>query len=230
MMYTIFLGKYIHLRSGKKLVSSIQASDPEKEKKVAFHGGGLICFLPCLRNQLQEPFSALLQESCHMTTIRVHLERPPIINDLDGPIHVNRFTAPREAGHSRELSQGSRSESLFCESSFGALKVANRGFQAVRANRSNVIMKIGIFLSANRFTRINSCESPRFALRITGPSKINSITNRHKGNCYAVAPKHFHKGSLRVISGCQESHQTVRNLEKGALERKRYLHRIVQDL
>ena len=33
----------------------------------------------------------------------------------------------------------------FCESRLGALKIANRRFEAIRANRSNV-MKMGIFL------------------------------------------------------------------------------------
>ena len=42
---------------------------------------------------------------------------------------------------------------FFRESQFGALKVANRRFEAIRANRLNV-MKIGFFLSANRFARI----------------------------------------------------------------------------
>ena len=51
----------------------------------------------------------------------------------------------RESPDSRESFQGCRTEPLFCESGFGGLKIANRGFEAIRANRSNV-MKIGIFL------------------------------------------------------------------------------------
>ena len=35
---------------------------------------------------------------------------------------------------------------LFCESRFGGLRIANRGFEAIRANRPNV-MKIGVFFS-----------------------------------------------------------------------------------
>ena len=58
-------------------------------------------------------------------------------------------------------------EPLFCESRFGGLKIANRRFEAIRANRSNFV-KIGVFL------RIDSRESiraiARFALRIAGPS------------------------------------------------------------
>ena len=52
-----------------------------------------------------------------------------------------------------------RAEPIFCESRFGGLKTANRRFEAIRANRSR-IMKIGR-------------ESPRFALRIAGPSKLD---------------------------------------------------------
>ena len=40
-------------------------------------------------------------------------------------------------------------------------------FEAIRANRSHV-MKIGFFF----FLRIDSRESPRFALRIAGPPKV----------------------------------------------------------
>ena len=52
--------------------------------------------------------------------------------------------------------------------------MANRRFQieAIRANRSHV-MKIGFF-TANRFAQIDPRESPQFALRIAGPSKLPS--------------------------------------------------------
>ena len=83
---------------------------------------------------------------------------------LDGPIRANRFADSRESPDSRESSWASRTEPLFCESRFGGLKIANRGFEAIRANRSHV-MKAGVFL------QIDSRESPRFALRIAGPSK-----------------------------------------------------------
>ena len=49
---------------------------------------------------------------------------------------------------------------FFCESRFGALKVANRRLEAIRANRSNV-MKIGSF-SASRFVRMDLGEAARF--------------------------------------------------------------------
>ena len=44
---------------------------------------------------------------------------------------------------------------FFCELRFGELKIANRRFEAIRANRSHV-MKIGFFFffRANRFARI----------------------------------------------------------------------------
>ena len=52
-----------------------------------------------------------------------------------------RFESP----DSRESFQGSRTEPLFCESRFGGLKVANRRFEAIRANRSHA-MKNRVFL------------------------------------------------------------------------------------
>ena len=70
----------------------------------------------------------------------------------------------RRSGDSRESFQGSRTEPPFCESRFRALKLANRRFEAIRVNRSNVL-KIGAFL------RIDSCEWPHCALRIARPSK-----------------------------------------------------------
>ena len=73
---------------------------------------------------------------------------------IDSLILGNRFRVP-------ELNP------LFCESHFGGLKSANRRFKAIRANRSHV-MKIAFVL------RIDSRESPRFALRIAGPSKIRT--------------------------------------------------------
>ena len=87
---------------------------------------------------------------------------PPILQSLDGPIPANQFADSRESPASRESFQGSRSESLFCESRFGGLKSANRRFEAIRANRSHVMIFI--------FLRVGSRESPRFALRITRPS------------------------------------------------------------
>ena len=54
---------------------------------------------------------------------------------------------------------------FFANRASGGLKIANRRFEAIRSNRSHV-MKIGVFL------RIDSRESPRFALRIAGPSEF----------------------------------------------------------
>ena len=66
-------------------------------------------------------------------------------------ILANRFTVP-------ELNP------FVCESRFGGggAKIANRRFGAIRANRPET----GVFL------RIDSRESPRFALRVAGPSKL----------------------------------------------------------
>ena len=62
------------------------------------------------------------------------LTRQKVPQSLDGPIRANRFADSRESPDSRESFQGSRTEPLFCESRFGGLKVANRRFEAIRAN------------------------------------------------------------------------------------------------
>ena len=90
--------------------------------------------------------------------------------DLDGPICANLFADSRESPDSRESVQGSRTEPpFFANRASGGLQVANRRFEAIRVN----LLKRyeNRVFPANRFTRIDSCESPRFALRITGPSR-----------------------------------------------------------
>ena len=50
----------------------------------------------------------------------------------------------------------------------------------IRANRSNVmkVMKVKVFL------QIDSCESPRFAVRIAGSSKVGGCSSRgHDEGC-----------------------------------------------
>ena len=87
--------------------------------------------------------------------------------DVDGPILANRFADSRayDMPDSCKSFHGSRTEPLILRIALrGGLRVANRRFEAIRANRSHV-MKIGVVL------RIDSRESPRSALRITGPSK-----------------------------------------------------------
>ena len=73
------------------------------------------------------------------------------------PVLANRLSVP-------ELNP------FFANRASGGLKIANRRFEAIRVNRSHVI-KLYIYrgFSANRFARIDSGKSPRFALRITGP-------------------------------------------------------------
>ena len=56
----------------------------------------------------------------------------------DGEIRANLRIDSGESPDSRGSSRGSRTESLFCESRFGGLKIANRRFEAIRANRSHV--------------------------------------------------------------------------------------------
>ena len=109
------------------------------------------------------------------------------LKNLDGPIRANRFADSRESPDSRESFRGSRIEPLFCESHFERLKIANRRFEAIRANRSH-IMKIGGFL------RIDSRESPRFGLRIAGPSKFKKNprdTWRDKEGSTGQCPRDF---------------------------------------
>ena len=87
----------------------------------------------------------------------------PVDRGLDGSIRANRFADSRESHDSRESFQGSRPEPLFCESRFQALKIGNRRFARRFARIAcTYVMKIGVFL------RIDSRESPRFALRIAG--------------------------------------------------------------
>ena len=74
--------------------------------------------------------------------------------NLVGSIRANRFADLRESGDSPESLEASRIEPLLCESRFGAPKIANRRFEAIRVNRPNV-MKIEISL------QIDSLESPR---------------------------------------------------------------------
>ena len=66
-----------------------------------------------------------------------------LFRHLDGPIRANRFADSHESPGSRESFQGSRTEPLFSESRFGGPKIANRRFEAIRANRSHV-MKIPV--------------------------------------------------------------------------------------
>ena len=73
-----------------------------------------------------------------------------------------------EAGDSHESLEGSRTEPFFSEMRFGALQNTNCRFEAIRANHSNATKK-------RVFLRMASRESPRFALRIVGPSKQRKV-------------------------------------------------------
>ena len=106
---------------------------------------------------------------------------------LDGQIHANRFSDSRASPDSHESFQGSRTESqegcgcleegcpglprvshprplknpFLCESRFGGLTIANREFEAIRANRSHVLKKWVCFCESIRAKRPDSrCESP----------------------------------------------------------------------
>ena len=94
------------------------------------------------------------------------------MSSLDGPIcanlRANQFTDSRGSFDSRKSFQGSRTEPFFCKSHFGGLKIANRRFES-RESLARYEINIGAFS-----LRIDSRESPRFALRIAGPSKMMS--------------------------------------------------------
>ena len=59
--------------------------------------------------------------------------------------------------------------------------VANRRLEVIRANRSNV-MKVMKVMKV--FLRIDSCGSPRFAVRIAGSSRVGGCSSRdHDEGC-----------------------------------------------
>ena len=100
----------------------------------------------------QAPVVAVVLPQCR----NLMYSKTGVVYNLDGLIRANRFADSRASLDSRESFQGSLTEPLFCESRFGGLKIANRRFEAIRANRSHV-MKIGVFcesIRTNRFTRI----------------------------------------------------------------------------
>ena len=93
------------------------------------------------------------------------------------------FADSRESPDSRESFQGSRTEPLFCESRFGGAKHCRR-FARIAARHEN-----RFFFSANRLARIDSrAESPRFALRIAGPSKLPHTLGCSFSPLYFVHP------------------------------------------
>ena len=88
----------------------------------------------------------------------------PRVEGSNGPIRANRLRAPGL-------------NPLFANLVSGRKEIANRGFEVIRANPSNVmkVMKVGVFL------RIDSCESPRFAVRIAGSSKVRGDHDEGRG-------------------------------------------------
>ena len=75
-----------------------------------------------------------------------------IASDLDGPIRANQFADSRESLLLANRVRVPELNPFFANCAFRGLKIANRRFEAIRANRSHV-MKIGVFL------RIDSRES-----------------------------------------------------------------------
>ena len=84
-------------------------------------------------------------------------KKEPYFTGFDGRIRPNRLRAPQI-------------EPIVCELRFGALEIANRRFETTRANRSKITnMRVSL--------RIDLRKSPRFALRIDGPSKFRKPHN-----------------------------------------------------
>ena len=100
----------------------------------------------------------------------------------DGLIHANRFANSRALLDSRKSPGGSQTEPpLFANRASGRKKIANRRFEAICANRSDV-MNISFFL------RIDSRKSSRFALRIAGPSTWKISGKKERTNLGAIFP------------------------------------------
>ena len=109
---------------------------------------------------------------------------------LGGPIRTKHLGVP-------ELNP------LSWESRFGALKAVNRRFEAIRANPSSP-MKVGAFL------RIDSRESPRFALRIAEPSKCQSSNGHSQREFWTIWGHHCVTIQENVGFGGKKSQKAFR--------------------
>ena len=117
---------------------------------------------------------------------------------LDDPIRANRFADSRESPDSRESFQGSRTEPLFfANRASGAKNLRITMFEAICANRFERYESYCRFFSANRFARIDSRESPRFALRTAGPSKVKTFIPATEPLDPRRVSEEFQKGSLK---------------------------------
>ena len=94
---------------------------------------------------------------------------------LDGLIRANRLANSRKSPDSCDRLRVPKLNLVFVHraSGGGGVKIANRRFEAIRANRSHV-MKVVFFL------------------RIAGPSKVLRICNTFVLRCDAVHPKNLH--------------------------------------
>ena len=83
------------------------------------------------------------------------------IRNLDSPFARVRIGS--QAGDSHKSPEGSRTETLSCESRLiGPVEITNRRFEAIRANPSNV-MKIGGFLQIDPICKCWNTSSPQTA-------------------------------------------------------------------
>ena len=107
----------------------------------------------------------------------------------------------------------------------GHYKNANCSLESIRAHRSNV-MKIGFFFffSANRFARINSRETPRFALQFARPSKSlyfegGRTSKKSFCNLFLAEPNHVIALYLSVCAKPFET-QIAPNCPKSQISQK----------
>ena len=89
---------------------------------------------------------------------------------LDGPIRANRFTDSRESLDSARIVSGFPNWTPF-------LRIALRGGKSSESHvwgdsHESLARYENRSFSANRFAQIDSRESPRFVLRIAGPSRL----------------------------------------------------------
>ena len=131
-----------------------------------------LCFCTVLRGKARFRFRSSWKKTVPMVPVQLRFPVPdPNLRWPDSRESIFRFTEICLILANRfrvpEL------KTFFANRTSGGLKIANCRFEAIRTNRSHV-MKLGFFL------RIDSRQSPQFALRMAGPSKIQAFGGRRK--------------------------------------------------
>ena len=98
---------------------------------------------------------------------------------------------------------------LFCESRFGGLKIANRKFEAIRANRSHVMKGFFVRLDSRESIRVNRPDS-----RCESPGHLRGWVFAHKTYCICCEPNRLGEGSKQdpVSKDLPRVSCTIRNL------------------